>query len=87
MNVEIRRQNIIILFWKKRGRAISFLGIHKSETDSHPLIHRIVCLYFIFSVAYDVCEILSSVDAFTELYYNITALYVKAAAEKKVLLL
>jgi hypothetical protein len=29
MNVEIGRQNIIILL----GRAVSFLGIHKSEPD------------------------------------------------------
>ncbi len=33
MNVEIGRQNIIILFWKYRGRTVSFLGIHKSEKD------------------------------------------------------
>jgi hypothetical protein len=33
MNVEIGRQNIITLFWKKRGHAVSFLGIHKSELD------------------------------------------------------
>ncbi len=31
MNVEIGRQNIIILFWKKRAPAVSFLEIHKSE--------------------------------------------------------
>ncbi len=31
MNVEIGRQNIIILFWKWRGRTVSFLGIHKSD--------------------------------------------------------
>jgi hypothetical protein len=35
MNVEIRRQNIIILFWKKRGGAVSFLGIHKLEPDTY----------------------------------------------------
>ena len=33
MNVEIGRQNIIILFWKERGHAVSFLVIHKSEPD------------------------------------------------------
>jgi hypothetical protein len=33
MNVETGRQNIIILFWKKRGRTVSFLRIHKSEAD------------------------------------------------------
>jgi hypothetical protein len=33
MNVEIGRQNIIILFWKYQGCAVSFLGIHKSEPD------------------------------------------------------
>ncbi len=33
MNVEIGRQNIIILFWKQRALAVSFLGIHKSEVD------------------------------------------------------
>ncbi len=33
MNVEIGRQNIIILFWKEQGRAVSFLGIHKLELD------------------------------------------------------
>jgi hypothetical protein len=32
-NVEIRRQNIIILFWKQQGRTVSFLGIHKSVPD------------------------------------------------------
>jgi hypothetical protein len=31
MNVENGRQNTDILFWKKRGCAVSFLGIHKSE--------------------------------------------------------
>jgi hypothetical protein len=31
MNVEIRRQNIIILFWKYQGRTVSFLEIHISE--------------------------------------------------------
>jgi hypothetical protein len=45
INVEIWRQNIIILFWKKqgRGRAVSFLGIHKSEPDIYigfsPALH------------------------------------------------
>jgi hypothetical protein len=33
MNVEIGRQNIIILFWKERGHAVSFREIHKSEPD------------------------------------------------------
>ncbi len=33
MNVEIVRQNIIILFWKYRDQAVSFLGVHKSEPD------------------------------------------------------
>ncbi len=31
MNVEIGRQNIIILFWKSEGWVVSFLGINKSE--------------------------------------------------------
>jgi hypothetical protein len=31
MNMEIGRQNIIILFWKKQGRTVSFLGTHQSE--------------------------------------------------------
>ncbi len=33
MNVEIGRQYIIILYWKEQGRAVSILGIHKSEPD------------------------------------------------------
>jgi hypothetical protein len=33
MNVELGRQNIIILFWKYQGRAVSFLGLHKLELD------------------------------------------------------
>jgi hypothetical protein len=33
MNVEIGRQNIIILFWKQRGCAVSFLGTHISAPD------------------------------------------------------
>jgi hypothetical protein len=33
MNVEIGRQKLcIFLFWKKEGRAVSFLGIRKSIT-------------------------------------------------------
>jgi hypothetical protein len=43
MNVEIGRQNIIIMFLKLRGRAVSFLGIHKSEPDIYigfsPALH------------------------------------------------
>jgi hypothetical protein len=43
MNVEIGRQNIIILFWKYLGHAVSFLGIRKSETDIYigfsPALH------------------------------------------------
>ena len=33
MNVGTGRENIIILFWKKRGSTVSFLGIHKWEPD------------------------------------------------------
>jgi hypothetical protein len=33
VNVNIVRQNIIILFWKYKGREVSFLGIFKSEPD------------------------------------------------------
>ncbi len=33
MNVEIGKQNIITLFWKQGGWAVSFLGTHKSEPD------------------------------------------------------
>jgi hypothetical protein len=33
INVEIGWQNIIILFWKYQGRAVSLLGIHKSKPD------------------------------------------------------
>jgi hypothetical protein len=36
MNVEIVKivkQNIVTMFWKQRGCAVSFLGIHKSEPD------------------------------------------------------
>jgi hypothetical protein len=33
MNVETGRQNIIILFLKLRGLAVSFLGIYKWEPD------------------------------------------------------
>jgi len=33
MNVEIGRQSILFLFRKWRDRAVSFLGIHKSEPD------------------------------------------------------
>jgi hypothetical protein len=33
MNRETRRQNFGILFWKQEGRAVLFLGIHKSEPD------------------------------------------------------
>ncbi len=33
MNVEIGKQNIIILFWKLWGSAVSFLGIHEVEPD------------------------------------------------------
>ncbi len=32
-NVEIGIQNIIILFWKYRGHAVSFLGLHKLALD------------------------------------------------------
>jgi|LakMenEpi03Aug12_release.lakeMendotaPanAssembly.Ray.scaffolds.fasta_scaffold198334_1 hypothetical protein len=38
MNVEIGRQILIILFWKYRGRAVSFLGIHKSEPNIYTFI-------------------------------------------------
>jgi hypothetical protein len=31
MNVELGRQDNVILFWKSRGRTVSFLGIHKLE--------------------------------------------------------
>jgi hypothetical protein len=41
MNVEIGRQNSIILLWKYRGRAVSFLGIHKWVPD----------IYIVFSLA------------------------------------
>jgi hypothetical protein len=54
MNVEIGRQNIIILFWKWRGRAISFLGIHKSESDIciefSPALH-LQCSQQVFGVS------------------------------------
>jgi hypothetical protein len=33
MNVDSRRQNNIILFGKYQVRAVSFLGLHKSEPD------------------------------------------------------
>jgi hypothetical protein len=33
MSVGSARQNIIILFWKKGGCRVSFLGIHKWEPD------------------------------------------------------
>jgi len=33
MNVEIGRQNIIILFRKERGHAVSFREIYQSEPD------------------------------------------------------
>jgi hypothetical protein len=43
MNVEIGRHNIIILFRNNEGRAVSFLGIHKSEPDIYigfsPALH------------------------------------------------
>jgi hypothetical protein len=43
MNVEMGRQNIIILFRKYRGRAVSCLGIIKSEPDIYigfsPALH------------------------------------------------
>jgi hypothetical protein len=43
MNVENGRQNTDILFWKKRGSSVSFLGIHKSEPDIYigftPALH------------------------------------------------
>jgi hypothetical protein len=49
MNVEIGIQNIITLFWKYRGQAVSLLGIHKSDQtfilDSHrPFIGTVVTL-------------------------------------------
>ncbi len=40
MNVEIGRQNLIILFWEQRCRAVSFLGIHKLEPQTFILDHR-----------------------------------------------
>jgi hypothetical protein len=43
MNVEIERQNFIILFWKKRGCAVSLLGKHESEPNIYigfsPALH------------------------------------------------
>jgi|LakMenEpi03Aug12_release.lakeMendotaPanAssembly.Ray.scaffolds.fasta_scaffold2946045_1 hypothetical protein len=45
MNVEIGRLNIIIMFWKLGGCAVSFLGIHKSD--------------FQYSVASELCKILA----------------------------
>jgi hypothetical protein len=43
MNVKVGRQNILILSWKYRGTAVSFLGIHKSEPDIYivcsPALH------------------------------------------------
>jgi hypothetical protein len=33
MNLEMGRQNIIIMFWKLGGNTDSFLGMHKSERD------------------------------------------------------
>jgi hypothetical protein len=33
MSVGIKRENIIILFWKYGGCTVSFLGIHKWEPD------------------------------------------------------
>jgi hypothetical protein len=43
MSVEIGRQNIIILFWKKGGCTVSFLGIHEWEPDIYngfsPALH------------------------------------------------
>jgi hypothetical protein len=51
MNVETGRQNIIILFWKERDHAASFMGIHKSEPAIYigfsPALH-LQCT-FIFS--------------------------------------
>jgi hypothetical protein len=44
--VEIGRQNIVILFWKESGRAVSFLGIQKSEPDIcivFSLAHHLQC--------------------------------------------
>jgi hypothetical protein len=47
VNVEIGRQNIIIMFWKYQGCEISFLGIHKSINRNQTLLldsHRpIIC--------------------------------------------
>ncbi len=43
MNVEIGRQNIIILFWKSQGHAVSFLGIHKSEHIYHEFSPALIC--------------------------------------------
>jgi hypothetical protein len=43
MDVEIKRQNIIILFLKQRGCAVSFLVKHNSEPDIYvgfsPALH------------------------------------------------
>jgi hypothetical protein len=57
MNVETGIQNIIILFWKYWGCPVSFLGIHKSETDIYiefsPALH-LQCGYMcdLFRVLY-----------------------------------
>ncbi len=49
MNLLTGRQNILILFWKWQGRAVSFLRIHKSEPDIYigfsPALHCSVYLY------------------------------------------
>ncbi len=43
MNGEIGKQNIIIMFLKKWGHTVSFMGIHKSEPDIYngfsPALH------------------------------------------------
>ncbi len=43
MNVEIGRQNIIILFWKWQGRTVKFHRLHKLEPDIYigfsPALH------------------------------------------------
>jgi hypothetical protein len=43
LNVETGRQNIIIMFSKKRGRAVSLLNTHKSDPDIYigfsPALH------------------------------------------------
>jgi hypothetical protein len=54
MNVEIGRQNIIILFCKLGGCAVSFLEINKSEPHIYigfsPALHLQCMLMIIFTI-------------------------------------